>query len=176
MNENLPIITVWAVLFFHLQFLVRTFHLSRCWISTTWICHFKLGHFVPDIVYFNVCMTVSACVVCTITVTITFAGWRSLYNHDGLPKIAWKWEPRDAHIYRVYIFSWHRSSAPVYYCERKRKMGTRLHRVCSVFFMPLISRCKCILYLIQMCLINDAMYQEGSMHLINNMCLIARCA
>jgi len=22
------------------------------------------------------------------------------YNHDGMPKITWKWEPWDAHIYR----------------------------------------------------------------------------
>ena len=39
-----------------------------------------------------------------------------------------------------------------------------------------ISRCYHVLYLMHMCLINDTMYQEGSMHLINNMRLIARCA
>ena len=31
------------------------------------------------------------------------------YNHDGVPKITWTWEPRDAHIYGVCIFSWHRT-------------------------------------------------------------------
>ena len=34
----------------------------------------------------------------------------------------------------------------------------------------------CILYLMHVHLINDAVYQEGSMCLINNMRLIARCA
>ena len=29
------------------------------------------------------------------------------YNHDGVPKITWKWEPRDTDIYGVCIFAWH---------------------------------------------------------------------
>ena len=41
---------------------------------------------------------------------------------------------------------------------------------------PLISRRHRVLYLMHMRLINDAVYQEGSMRLINNMHLIARCA
>ena len=35
------------------------------------------------------------------------------YNHDRVPKITWKWEPRDAHIYGVCIFSWHRTRSAV---------------------------------------------------------------
>ena len=29
---------------------------------------------------------------------------RGSYNHDGVPQITWKWEPRDARIYGVCIF------------------------------------------------------------------------
>ena len=32
------------------------------------------------------------------------------YNHDGVPKITWIWEPRDAHIYGVCKFLWHRTT------------------------------------------------------------------
>ena len=34
---------------------------------------------------------------------------RGPYNHDGVPKITWIWGPRDAHIYEVCKFLWHRA-------------------------------------------------------------------
>ena len=43
-------------------------------------------------------------------------------------------------------------------------------------FTQLGSRRLRVLYLMHMSLINDAVYQEGSMRLINNMHLIARCS
>jgi len=36
------------------------------------------------------------------------AGKRGPYNHDGVPKITLIWGPRDAHIYGVCKFLWHR--------------------------------------------------------------------
>jgi len=36
------------------------------------------------------------------------------YNHDGVPKITWIWGPRDAHIYGVCKFLWHRYSEGVH--------------------------------------------------------------
>ena len=44
----------------------------------------------------------------TRTATVTAKG--GPYNHDGVPKTSWIWGPRNAHIYGVCKFLWHRDS------------------------------------------------------------------
>ena len=86
--------------------------------------------------------------------------------------------PRTPVVSHGMFYARQKQEKPVYNSKTSLSSGWLSSVLCAfgimVFTRSLTN--DCILYLMHMHLINDAVYQKGSMCLINNMRLIARCA